>query len=144
MNNFLLSSFFSSLSSSFFILHHSSSFYFLHRSSSFFFLHHSSFRSSFFFSFLRTGGQFSNHALPFLFFYLLQERYGGVLACQAHVEDGVLNVESVWGHSTESMAIGYFASGQKMPKVHFYSLSFLFSFTCILLIFIVIHFLYLI
>eukprot|EP00026_Physarum_polycephalum_P000370 Phypoly_transcript_00370.p1 GENE.Phypoly_transcript_00370~~Phypoly_transcript_00370.p1 ORF type:complete len:485 (-),score=77.37 Phypoly_transcript_00370:93-1547(-) len=47
---------------------------------------------------------------------LQAEKFGGMLGCEGHIEEGTLNVEVIWGHTTESMAIGHFVSGQKSPK----------------------------
>lgn len=47
---------------------------------------------------------------------LQPDKFGGVIGCEAHIDDGLLNVEGIWGHTTESMAIGYFTSGQQAPK----------------------------
>jgi len=39
-----------------------------------------------------------------------------MIGCEGHIEDGLLHVEGIWGHTTESMAVGYFASVLKSPK----------------------------
>lgn len=71
---------------------------------------------------LRDGQVYADEAIRTVFDQFLRqpdlqpEQYGGVIACQAHIDEGGLQVEAVWGHSTDSMAIGYFVSNQKSPK----------------------------
>jgi len=48
---------------------------------------------------------------------LQQEKFGGLVGCLTQVDDeGLLNLETVWAHTTESMAAGYFVSGHSSPK----------------------------